>query len=300
MPAAPLVAVLIAPPGSIALSTALVAEVRSKLPDAGPSRWLHPEVAAEVTFTASLAGKRAILAEIHRLLAPHPIDAAIVPATNRRKKLLVADMDSTLIAQECIDELAGVMGLRQEISAITERSMRGEIDFVQSLTMRVGLLKGLPELALQDVAQTRITLNPGARTLAATMRHHGALTAIVSGGFAVFTGHVRELAAFDRDFSNRLEVADGRLTGRLTPPILDPDGKSHTLDALVAECGITRDETIAVGDGANDVQMIRAAGLGVAFRAKPVLGEAADAEITHGDLTALLYLQGYHAVEFVV
>ncbi len=299
MPAAPLVAVLIAPPGSAALSTGLVAEARSKLANAGPSRWLHPEEAAEVAFTASLAGKRAILAEVHRSLAPHSIDAAIVPAANRRKKLLVADMDSTLIAQECIDELADIMGLRKEISAITERSMNGEIDFVQSLSQRVGLLEGLPETALHEVAQTRITLNPGAKTLAATMRKHGALTAIVSGGFTMFTGHVRQLAGFDRDFSNRLEVVEGRLTGRLVPPILDSADKARRLAALAAERGLDPAETMAVGDGSNDADMIRAAGLGVAFRAKAVLRHVADAEVTHGDLTALLYLQGYHAGEFV-
>lgn len=299
MPTAPLVTVLLAPPGRAALTTGLLAQARSILPNAGPSRWLAPEAAVELAFTADPAEKRAILAELQRSLAPFPVDVAIVPAANRRKKLLVADMDSTLIAQECIDELADVMGLRKEISAITERSMNGEIDFVQSLSERVGLLEGLPETALHDVAQTRIALTPGAKTLAATMRRNGALTAIVSGGFTVFTGHVRGLAAFDRDYSNRLEVRDGRLTGKLVPPILDHDGKRHTLDALVAELGINMDETIAVGDGANDVQMIRAAGLGVAFRAKPVLREAADAEVAHGDLTALLYLQGYHAGEFV-
>ena len=173
--------------------------------------------------------------------------------------------------------------------------MRGEIDFVQSLTERVGLLKGLPEAKLAEVAQTRISLNPGARALTATLRRHGALTVIISGGFSVFTNRVRALAGFDRDHCNRLEVVDGRLTGRLVHPILDQEAKRRTLVGLAAELGLDLSETIAVGDGANDIDMIRAAGLGVAFRGKSRLRAAADAEISHGDLTALLYLQGFHA-----
>lgn len=299
MPPVPLVLVLIARPESAALSAGVLASARDKLPNTGPGRWLNPEEAAEIAFDADPAEAQAILTPIVQELAPLPVDAAIVPAAGRRKKLLVADMDSTLIAQECIDELADVMGLRAEIAAITERSMRGEIDFTQSISRRVGLLKGLEEAQLREVAASRITLTPGARTLAVTMRRHGAECAIVSGGFSVFTSDVRERAAFGRDFSNRLEIADGRLTGRLVPPILDQADKARRLRSLALELGVDISETLAVGDGANDRDMIRAAGLGVAFRAKPALKAEADAIIDHGDLTALLYLQGFHAGQLV-
>jgi phosphoserine phosphatase len=298
MPRAPHVAVLIAAPSSGALTADIGSDVRQVLVGASPCRWLADEEAAEIAFACDPIDRQAIDSEIRKTLAPWPIDAAVLPAADRRKRLLVADMDSTIIAQECIDELADVVGLRQEVSAITERSMRGEIDFGQSLTERVRLLRGLPETALLEVARTRITLNSGARLLTGTMRRHGAQTAIVSGGFSVFTGHVRRIAGFDRDHFNRLETADGRLTGRLIPPILDQVAKQRTFEALLTEMGLEPAETLAVGDGANDIAMIRAAGLGVAFRAKPALRAAADAVIEHGDLTALLYLQGYRAREF--
>ena len=300
MAALPYVAVLIAPSRSSGLTAEILETARQSLPGAGPSRWLAHREAAEIAMSIEPEAAPMLRAALVATLASKPIDSAILPAARRRKRLLVADMDSTLIGQECIDEIAAEAGLRQEISAITERSMRGEIDFVQSLTMRVGLLKGLPEAALQKVAQTRITLTPGARTLVATMRQQGAETAIISGGFTLFTGHVRELAGFDRDYSNRLEVADGRLTGRLVPPILDMEDKARRLDSIAEELDLDPTETLAVGDGANDRDMIRRAGLGVAFRAKPVLKDMADAAIDHGDLTALLYLQGFHAGEFIV
>jgi phosphoserine phosphatase len=300
MPCEPHVAVLIVAPASRALTAEAVSRAATLLSDAGMPQWLATGEAAEITFVCDPADRASTAARIRRALAPWPIDAAVVPAAGRRKRLLVADMDSTIIAEECIDELAEIVGLRQEISAITERAMRGEIDFVQSITERVRLLQGLPEAALMEVVRTRITLNPGARTLTGTMRRFGARTAIISGGFSYFTGHVRQLAGFDEDHCNRLEIAGGRLTGRLVPPILDHDAKRRTLDAVSARMSLDPAETLAVGDGANDVDMIRAAGLGVAFRAKPVLREAAGAEIEHGDLTSLLYLQGYRASEFTV
>jgi phosphoserine phosphatase len=254
-------------------------------------------VAAEITFTCAPSERRKIRASIASRLTARAIDVAVMSATGRRKRLLVADMDSTIIGQECIDELAELAGVRAEVSAITERSMQGEIDFVQSITERVSLLEGLPESALGEVARSRITLNPGARALTATMRRHGASTAIISGGFSVFTEHVRQLAGFERAFANVLDVSGGRLTGRLVPPVLDHGAKQRTLVRLAAELGLALEDTLAVGDGANDVDMIRAAGLGVAYRGKPVVRAAADAEVMHGDLTALLYLQGYTSAE---
>lgn len=295
----PLVAVLIGPPSRAQLTSALLADVSGLLPGAASGRWLSADEAAEIPFTASMESRASLMEKLRKRLGSAPIDVAILSAVDRRKRLLVADMDSTLIGQECIDELAAVAGVGAQVAAITERSMRGEIDFESSLKARVRLLAGLPEVVLSQILETRIKLNPGARTLAATMRRQGVLTAIVSGGFTTFTGHVRAVAGFDRDFSNRLEIAGGTLTGRLVPPILGRQAKRQTLDALTAELGLSLDETLAVGDGANDIDMIRAAGLGVAYRAKPVLVGAADARIDHGDLTALLFLQGFSTEEFV-
>jgi phosphoserine phosphatase len=291
VPTQELVAVLIAPPGRLDL--ALVETATRMLPGARPYRWLSPGEAAEITFPASCKEPLILTESLRAAVGSRPIDVAIVPAAHRRKRLLVADMDSTLIGQECIDELAKLAGAGPEVAAITERSMRGELDFEQSLAERVRLLAGLPESAFAEILTSRISLNPGARQLATTMRRHGALTVIVSGGFAAFTGEVRTRAGFDRDLSNRLEIVNGRLTGRLAPPILGRHAKREALQALTAELGLSPRETLAVGDGANDIEMIRAAGLGVAYRAKPALRSVANACIDHTDLTALLYLQGY-------
>ncbi len=299
MSIAELAAVLIAAPSARTLTSAHLEAAAGVLPGAERARWLGAATAAEIPFAAPLAAIQPLSDMMRLRLAGEPIDIAFVPEASRRKRLLVADMDSTLIGQECIDELAALAGVGAEVSAITERSMRGELDFEQSLAARVKLLAGLPETALRQILDTRIRLNPGARTLAATMRRHGALTAIVSGGFTAFTGHVRGLAGFDRDYSNRLEIAGGRLTGRLVAPILGREAKRERLASLTAELALSRSDTLAVGDGANDIAMIRAAGLGVAYRAKPVLGDIADARIDHGDLTALLFLQGFSTDEFV-
>ncbi len=220
------------------------------------------------------------------------VDVNLVPAENRRKKLLIADMDSTMINVECIDELADFAGVKAQVSGITERAMRGELDFDGALRERVALLGGLPESALRACYDERIRLNPGARRLVRTMNKFGAFTALVSGGFTYFTGKVAAEAGFALDQANTLLLENGRLTGKVADPILGQQAKRDTLDRLVGEQGITLADVVAVGDGANDRAMVVAAGLGVAYHAKPTLAEAADVVLDHSDLTALLALQG--------
>ncbi len=223
----------------------------------------------------------------------------VVPQASRRKKLFVADMDSTAIGQECIDELAAELGLRDQVAAITTRAMRGEIAFAPALRERVALLSGLPTEIIGKVLSTRIAITPGAETLVATMRASGAYTTLVSGGFTVFVEPVARQIGFDESRANTLLSEGGRFTGRVAEPILGPDAKEGALTELQARLGLLPEETLAVGDGANDAGMIRRAGLGVAFHAKPALRAVADAAVDHADLTALLYLQGYRRDEFI-
>ncbi|MBQ1542025.1 MAG: phosphoserine phosphatase SerB [Caulobacteraceae bacterium] len=227
-----------------------------------------------------------------------PVDVCVQAWEGRRKRLLIADMDSTIIGCECIDELADFAGKKAEISAITERAMRGEIDFESALRERVAMLKGLPTADLQLCYDQRVRLNPGARTLARTMAAHGARCWLVSGGFTFFAGRVAEAAGFQVFRANTLIEAGGALTGEVADPILGREAKLAALAEAAAEAGIGLEETLAVGDGANDLAMIGAAGLGVAYRAKPVVAAEADAKVDHADLTALLYFQGYAASEF--
>ena len=229
-----------------------------------------------------------------------PVDVNCVPVANRRKKLLIADMDSTMIPVECIDEVADFAGVREQVVAITEPAMRGEISFDDALRARVELLKGLPVAKLQQVFDERVALNPGARTLVRTMAGHGAFTALVSGGFTFFTSRVAAAAGFHHNRANRL-LDDGTvLTGEVAQPILGREAKIEALQELSAAEDVPMDLTLAVGDGANDLGMIELSSLGVAFRAKPIVAAAADCAIQHGDLTALLYLQGYSDSEFVL
>ena len=215
------------------------------------------------------------------------------PRDGRAKRLLVADMDSTMITVECIDELAGYAGIKPEIAAITERAMRGELDFEGALDARVALLAGLKAETLDRCRAERVRLTGGARTLVRTMHAHGARSVLVSGGFTHFADAVAAEIGFDRAISNRLEITDGRLTGRVLRPVVGAATKHETLLAEIADIGIDAGEVLAVGDGANDIPMIQAAGLGVAFHAKPATAAAAAARIEHGDLHALLYAQGY-------
>ncbi len=262
--------------------------------------WLSRDEAFEVAIEApDLAAARAVRDPIAARLGELPVDVCVVPAAGRRKRLLVADMDSTIIQQECIDEMADMLGLKARIAAITERAMRGELEFEAALTERLALLAGLSEGELQRVFDERVTLMPGARTLIATMRANGAFAALVSGGFTFFTSRVADAVGFDVNRANTLEVVEGKLTGRVVGPILGREAKLASLKEFRDARGLAADETMAVGDGANDLAMIEAAGLGVAYRAKPLVAAEADAGITHGDLTALLFLQGYRRSEFI-
>lgn len=231
-----------------------------------------------------------------------PADIFTQPnSPSRRKQLLISDMDSTLIEQECIDELAAELGLKEEIANITERAMNGELDFEAALKARVAMLAGLPEHALADVFASRITFMPGAKVLAATMKRQGASLIVVSGGFDFFTNRVREALGFDRDYSNQLIMEQGALTGEVLPPVLGGEAKLATLKQEAQTQGLDLSACLAVGDGANDLPMLQAAGLGVAYRAKPAVQKALKGHgacINHHDLSALLFLQGYHADEW--
>lgn len=300
----PFALVLTATPGSDALDGTATAKAADALAAETVLQqdWLDPGAAWELLFVAGDDSDFAApLKRVRATLAERPVDANIVSAERawRRKQVLLADMDSTIIGQECVDELADMIGLKAEVSAITERAMRGEIPFEPALRERVALLKDLETRVIDEVLETRISLNPGARELVMTMRAHGAFTALVSGGFTRFTGPVAARAGFNVHRANTLETDGTRLTGTVRPPILGQRAKRNFLAAFVSEQRTTMQHAIAVGDGANDLTMLQAAGLGVAYRAKQAVADAADARIDHGDLTALLFLQGYRASEFV-
>ena len=292
-----LVATIVAAPQRAALSDASLARVKQALPGSAESRWLDSGVAADLIFSAGdLASARTVVETLaHEIGA----DAIVQPRATRAKKLLVADMDSTLIGQECIDELAAGLGLGSRVAEITERAMRGELEFEESLSKRVAMLAGLPEAAIAALLATRIILNPGAKTLFATMRARGGYVAVVSGGFTPFTAEVARRLGAHEHRSNTLGIENVRLTGEVITPILGAAAKREALDEISSRLGLARHETMAVGDGANDLQMLAAAGLGVAYRAKPKVAAAADARVDHADLTALLYAQGIAKAEFV-
>ncbi len=238
--------------------------------------------------------------DVRNIIAPAPIDVVIQPASDRPKRLLLADMDSTMIGQECIDELAAYVGLKAEVAAITERAMAGEIAFEPALCERVALLKGLPVGVIDEIIAQRISVTPGAKTLVRTMRENGAYTCLVSGGFTLFTGPMSQMIGFHEHRANRLVVSDETLAGRVEEPILGREAKVATLEELRRRFGLRREETLSVGDGANDLGMLADAGLGIAYRAKPAVAAAAHARIDHGDLTGLLHVQGYRTEEFTV
>jgi phosphoserine phosphatase len=258
--------------------------------------WLSPFHAFDIPFESN---PHAALNEARALAERLPLDVNVLPAEGRRKKLLVADMDSTIINCECLDELADMAGIKAKVSAITERAMRGELDFAAALRERVAMLKGLSLSALHRVYAERIRLNPGAKTLVATMRKHGAHTVLVSGGFSYFTSRVARDGGFHSDQANDLLDDGTTLTGLVREPILGREAKLAALETSATDLKIGVADALAVGDGANDLAMIQRAGMGVAYHAKPIVAAAAGANISHGDLTALLYLQGYCDVEIV-
>ncbi|MDM7948015.1 MAG: phosphoserine phosphatase SerB [Oceanibaculum nanhaiense] len=291
---------LIADPARQSLDAALIEAAEAALADAGASAlsrdWLAEGTAIDIALDAADPAKAE--ASLRARLAGAPVDMAIQKPDGRRKKLLLADMDSTIVTSETLDELAAYAGLKDRIAAITARSMNGEIDFATALRERVAMLKGLSADAL-DKTYAEIELTPGARTLVQTMRQHGAHTALVSGGFTWFTGRVRERCGFHLDRANVLNVEEGVLTGTVAEPILDRDAKLAALNELSAELSIGTEAAVTVGDGANDLAMLKAAGLGVAFRAKPIVAAEARFRVDHTDLTALLYYQGYRKDELV-
>ena len=254
--------------------------------------WLDGGSAADIPFGVDPAGARAVL-------DGGAFDVVVQPLAHREKRLLVADMDSTMIQCECIDELADYAGLKVEVAAVTEAAMRGELDFAAALDARVALLAGLDEEVIERCLRERVALMPGAVTLVRTMRARGARCVLVSGGFTRFAGPVAAEIGFDRAVANELLIADGRLTGAVAKPIVGADAKLATLREEAAALGIGPEQVLAVGDGANDLPMIQAAGLGVAYRAKPVVAAAAAARIERGDLTALLWAQGIARAEWV-
>ena len=288
---------LIAAPGGLTAehTAAVRAALRALAADVGSPDWLAEAEAADIPFGA--IGADLSSAAARRALGDAAVDAIAQPRAERRKRLLVADMDSTIITSETLDELAAYAGLKDKIAAITARSMNGELDFAEALRLRVGMLKGLSTEALERTWEAT-ALTSGAATLVATMRADGAYCCLASGGFTFFTGRVAAQLGFDLHVSNTLEAEDGKLTGIVAEPIFDRDSKLETLKRLAAERGLGLAATLAVGDGANDLAMIKAAGLGVAFRAKPVVAAAARARVEHGDLTALLFAQGFRRAEF--
>ncbi|GLV30074.1 phosphoserine phosphatase SerB [Sphingobium sp. TomTYG75] len=282
---------------SAALSQRDIEDAVARLATAGcapvDSKWLDEGKAADIFFGGDAVLARAALTGIG-----DRIDVIVQLAEGREKKLLIADMDSTMITVECIDELADYAGIKPQIADITERAMRGELDFAGALHERVALLKGLADEAIDRCRTERVRIMPGAGALVRTMKARGAETLLVSGGFTRFTGPVAEEIGFDRAVANVLEIADGALVGTVTLPIVDASRKRAELEAAI-EAGIDRALTLAVGDGANDIPMIQGAGLGVAYHAKPKTREAAAAEIVHGDLSVLLYAQGISSAEWV-
>ena len=256
--------------------------------------WIDEGDAADLIFAADPVAGRAALE------AMGGFDVIVQSAAHRRKKLLVADMDSTMITVECIDELADYAGIKAEIAAVTEAAMRGELDFAEALDARVALLKDLDASAIDRCRAERVKIMPGARALIRTMKAHGARTVLVSGGFTVFAEPVAAEIGFDVAIANRLGIAGDRLDGLVAKPIVDAATKLATIEAECVALGLETAETLAVGDGANDIPMIQAAGLGVAYHAKPKTAAAAGARVDHGDLTALLWAQGYARSEWVV
>lgn len=287
------IATLITNPAQPVLDRALVESLRNAW-GGGDAVWLDPAVAAEIALPVMPANRWKVWQNLQALR----IDLIIQPAKTRRKRLLIADMDSTMIEQECIDELADEAGVGAHVAAITARAMNGEMDFEAALRSRVGLLKGLPEAVIARVIRDRITLMPGGAQLVATMKAAGGHAALVSGGFTAFTTAIASRLGFDESRANTLLVQDGKLTGDVAVPILGRQAKVEALEQIAARLGLIPADVLAVGDGANDLGMLARAGTGVALHARPAVAAQCDIRVNHGDLTALLYLQGYARHDF--
>ncbi|MFD2055598.1 phosphoserine phosphatase SerB [Mesorhizobium calcicola] len=293
----PLIATLVSRPADRALSLSL-ANMASRSVGASAVVWLAEGIACDLALPPE-ADAADTSAALRTALATEPVDVIVQQAQTRRKKILLADMDSTMIDQECIDELADEIGVKDRVAAITARSMNGEIAFEPALRERVALLKGLDAAVVDRIVANRLTLASGGRALVQTMRANGAWTALVSGGFEVFTTRIAAMLGFQENRANRLLEQDGRFTGLVDEPILGRAAKADALVEIAKRLGLTPADAIAVGDGANDLDMIRLAGTGVALHAKPTVAAQAKVRIDHGDLTALLYVQGYRQEEFV-
>lgn len=287
------VCTLLTDPAKPSLSPSMVDSLRNAW-GGGDAQWLSVDESAAFSISVMPDNRWSVWADLQVL----GVDLIIVPMKGRRKAMLLADMDSTMIQQECIDELAEVAGVGDRVKDITARAMNGELDFEAALRERVGLLQGLPESVIADVLATRITYMPGGATLLATMTRDGAYAALVSGGFTAFTTAVAANLGFDENRANTLLVADGVLTGHVGTPILGQQAKIDALHDITARLGLTHDQVVAVGDGANDLGMLKRAGMGVALHAKPSVAAQCDVRINFGDLSALLYIQGYARSEF--
>lgn len=285
---------LISAPDAVSVDTALVTSVRNAW-GGGDAVWLASGVAAEFALDVVPANFWTVWEDLQKM----GVDLVLQPTDRRRKKMLLADMDSTMIQQECIDELAEEAGVGEHVKLVTARAMNGELDFNAALEERVSLLKNLPVATIDKVLRERIKLMPGGPTLLATMKAQGGYTALVSGGFTAFTSAVAEQLGFDENRANTLLSSDARLTGEVGKPILGQQAKVEALEEITKRLGISESDVIAVGDGANDLGMLKRAGTGVALHAKPAVASQCDVRINHGDLTSLLYLQGYAASDFV-
>ncbi|WP_417263371.1 phosphoserine phosphatase SerB [Celeribacter sp.] len=285
--------ILLTNPAAPALNLTTADALRSAW-GGGDLKWLSLGEAAEFSVETVPSNHW----DVWEGLQTQGIDLIVVPTEARRKKMLLADMDSTMIQQECIDELADVAGVGERVKEITAKAMNGELDFEGALTERVGLLKGLPESVIQKVIDERITFMPGGKELLATMKRDGAYCALVSGGFTAFTGYVAEALGFDENRANTLLVENGELVGKPGLPILGREAKVAALEEITARLGLSHDDVMAVGDGANDLGMLKLAGAGVALHAKPSVAAECDIRINHGDLSALLFVQGYARSDF--
>ncbi|MBB6259796.1 phosphoserine phosphatase [Paenochrobactrum gallinarii] len=294
---APLVATLISNPEARALSASLGSKASEAVKASG-LYWLADGIACDLALPKDITIEQA-KSELALIIGDEPVDIIVQPQETRRKKLLLADMDSTMIQQECIDELAEEAGFRDQVAGITARAMNGEIAFEPALRERVALLKGLSFSVIDHVIANRITLMPGGTELVRTMKKHGAYTALVSGGFTAFTNVIAEMIGFDEHRANTLLTHEGLLTGEVSDPILGREAKVERLEDISERLGISVADAIAVGDGANDLGMLQLAGSGVALHAKPSVAAQAEMVVDHGDLTALLYIQGYRKTDFV-